>query len=60
MYDSILIELYKLTKYTYFLPYKEMATARDILYIFMRSIVANHGLLEEVILDRDKLFTSHF
>jgi hypothetical protein len=50
----------RLTKYAYFLPCLEGATAEDIAYIFMRSIVANHGLLDEVISDRDKLFTSHF
>ena len=60
VYNSILVELYRLTKYAYFLPYKETTMVGDILYIFMRLIVANYGLLEEVISDKDKLFTLHF
>jgi hypothetical protein len=47
-------------KYAYFLPHIELAIAEDITYIFMRTIVTNHRLLDKVILDRDKLFTSHF
>ena len=59
-YNSILVEVCRLTKYAYFLLCLEGAIVEDIAYIFMRSIVANHRLLDEVILDRDKLFTSHF
>ena len=59
-YNSILVGLYRLTKYAYFLLHMESAMVEDIVYIFMRTIVANYRLLDEVILDRDKLFTSHF
>ena len=44
----------------YFLPHMELAIAKDIVYIFIRTIVANYRLLDKVILDKDKLFTSHF
>jgi RNase H-like domain found in reverse transcriptase/Reverse transcriptase (RNA-dependent DNA polymerase)/Integrase zinc binding domain/Chromo (CHRromatin Organisation MOdifier) domain/Aspartyl protease len=59
-YDSILVGTERLTKYGYFIPWKEEATAEDLAYVFTRNIVANHGLPDEAISDRDKLFTSHF
>ncbi len=59
-YDSILVITDRLTKYGYFLPYKEATSAEDLAYTFLRTIVANHGLPDEIISDRDKLFTSKF
>ena len=59
-YDSILIITDRLTKFGYFLPYRESSTAKKLAYIFLRRIVANHGLLKKIISDRDKLFTSKF
>ena len=57
-YNSILVITDRLTKYGYFIPYKESSNTEDLVYVFLRIVVANHGLLEEVISDRDKLFTS--
>ena len=59
-YDSILIITDRLTKFSYFLPYRESSTAKELAYIFLRRIVANHGLPRKIILDRNKLFTSKF
>ncbi|KAI7909302.1 hypothetical protein M9X92_011710 [Pyricularia oryzae] len=59
-YDSILVIVDKLTKYAYFLLYKESSNAEKIAYIFLRVIVSNYGLPENIITDRDKLFTSRF
>ena len=55
-YNSILVITDKLTKYGYFIPYKESSNTEDLVYVFLRIVIANHRLLEEVILDRDKLF----
>ena len=60
VYDSILVVCDRLTKYSYFKPYLESSTAEDLSYEFLRTVFANHRILEEVILDRDKLFTSKF
>jgi transposase InsO family protein len=49
-----------LTKFGYFLPYRESSIAKELVYIFLRRIIANHGLPKEIISDRDKLFTSKF
>jgi hypothetical protein len=59
-HDSILIITNRLTKFGYFLPYRESSIAEELVYIFLRRIIANHGLPREIILDRDKLFTSKF
>ena len=59
-YDSILIIMDRLTKYAYFLPYKEASNTDDLAYILLRTVVANHQMPESIISDRDKLFTSKF
>jgi hypothetical protein len=60
LYDSILVITDKLTKYAYFLPYKEESTAEDIAYTFIRVVISQHGVPKQLISDRDKLFTSKF
>ena len=59
-FDSILVIIDRLTKYTYILLYKEASIVEDLTYTFLRIIVTNYRLLEEIISDRDKLFTSKF
>jgi hypothetical protein len=59
-YDSILVITDRLTKFSYFLPYRESSIAEELAYIFLRRIVANYKFLKKIILDRDKLFTSKF
>jgi hypothetical protein len=59
-YDFILVVTDRLTKYTYMIPYLKASTAEDLAYVFLRVIVANHSALEEMILDKDKLFVSKF
>ncbi len=50
----------KLIKYEYFLLYKKVTFMKDLAYTFLRMIVANHELSDEIILNRDKLFTLKF
>ena len=59
-FDSILVITDRLTKYTYMLLYKEASIVEDLAYTFLRTIVANYRLLEEIISDRDKLFILKF
>ena len=59
-YDSILVIVDTLIKYTYLEPYKEVFTAEDLAYIFNKIVIARHGILDKIVLDRDKLFTSQF
>jgi hypothetical protein len=55
-YDFILVITDKLTKYIYIILYLKASTAEDLVYIFLRIIVANYSTLEEMISDRNKLF----
>jgi hypothetical protein len=59
-YDSILVITERLTKYGKFIPYLEASDAEALAYTFIRVILADHGMPEDIISDRDKLFTSKF
>ena len=50
----------RLTKYAYLVPYKEASNAEDLAYIFIKTVIAQHGTPEEVISDRGTVFTSQF
>ena len=58
IYDSILIIIDRLIKYEYFLLYKKATFAKDLIYTFLRTIIVNYKLLDEMISNRNKLFTS--
>ena len=60
IYDSILIITDRLIKYKYFLSYKKATFAKDLIYTFLKTIVVNHELLDEIISNKDKLFTLKF
>ena len=56
----MLVIIDRLTKYTHILLYKEASIVEDLTYTFLRTIVTNYRLPEEIISDRDKLFTLKF
>ena len=60
IYNSILIVVNTLTKYTYLEPYKEAFTIEDLAYIFNKIVITRHRIPDKIVLDRDKLFTSQF
>ena len=60
IYDFILIIVNRLIKYNYFLSYKEESTAKDLIYTFFKTIIANYELSDEIISNKDKLFISKF
>jgi hypothetical protein len=59
-YDSILVIVDRLTKYVHLMLYREALIAEDLAYVFNKTIIAEHGILDKIILDRDKLFTLKF
>jgi len=59
-YDAILVIVDRFTKYAYFLPYTKTGTAEDLSYVFLRNVAAQHGMPDDIVSDRDKLFTSNF
>ena len=60
IYDSVLVIINRLIKYAYFIPYKKDLIAEELIYVFNRNVIANYKILEEIINNRDKLFTSKF
>jgi hypothetical protein len=59
-YNLILVVIDRLIKYVYFISYKEELIVEELIYIFNRNIIANYGILKEIINNRDKLFTFNF
>jgi hypothetical protein len=55
-YDFILVVIDKLTKYTYIILYLKASIIEDLAYMFLRVVVVNYSVPEEIISDRDKLF----
>ena len=58
--DSILVIVDRLTKASKFVPTEESITAGELAYEVTRALFADHGILEQFITDRDKLFTSAY
>ncbi|GJW07676.1 putative reverse transcriptase domain-containing protein [Tanacetum coccineum] len=57
-YDSIWVIVDRLTKSAYFLPIKEIDSTEKLTRLYMKDIVARHGLPVSIISDRDSHFTS--
>jgi hypothetical protein len=55
-YDSILVIIDRLIKYTYIILYLEASIAEDLVYIFLRVVITNYNALEEMISDKNKFF----
>jgi hypothetical protein len=55
-YDFILVITDRLTKYIYIILYLKANTVENLVYTFLRVIVANYNALEEMISDRNKFF----
>jgi hypothetical protein len=60
IFDSILVVTDRLTKYEYFISYKESLLTEELAYAFNKHIIGNHGIPKEIISDKDKLFISRF
>ncbi|KAF0318392.1 hypothetical protein GQ607_014421, partial [Colletotrichum asianum] len=48
-----------LIKYTYFILYKEVSNTKEYTYTFLKYIITNYRILKEIILNRNKIFTSN-
>ncbi|GJS97358.1 putative reverse transcriptase domain-containing protein [Tanacetum coccineum] len=57
-YDSIWVIVERLTKSTHFLPMKETDSIEKLTRLYMKEIVAIHGIPVSIISDRDSHFTS--
>lgn len=58
--NCILVVIDFFTKYAHFLPLRHPFIAADIAKLFMHHIYKLHGLPGTIVMDRDRIFTSHF
>ena len=59
-YNNILVVVDRLTKYAHFISWKKKENTKDLAKVILKEIIANHGIPQNIISDRDKLFTSKF
>ncbi|GJS19333.1 hypothetical protein Tco_0447965 [Tanacetum coccineum] len=57
-FDSIWVIVDHLTKSAHFLPMREMDSTEKLMRLYMKEIVARHGIPVSIISDRDSHFTS--
>jgi hypothetical protein len=55
-YDFILVIINRLIKYIYIILYLEASIVENLVYIFLKIVIANYNALEKMILDKDKFF----
>ena len=60
LYNLILTIVNWLTKKVRFISYLEASNAEELAYIFLQNVTVFNKLSEEIILNRDKLFTFNF
>jgi hypothetical protein len=60
VFDSILVIIDRLTKYGYFILYKESLSVEKLAYTFNKHIIKNYRIPKKIISDKDKLFTLRF
>ena len=59
-YDSILVMVDRLTKYTHIIPFRETYTAEQLGYVVLDRLIRHNSIPKKLVSDRDKLFTSKF
>ncbi|GKA87795.1 reverse transcriptase domain-containing protein [Tanacetum coccineum] len=58
VFDSIWVIVNSLTKSAHFLPMRETDSTEKLTRLYMKEIVARHGIPVSIISDRDSHFTS--
>jgi hypothetical protein len=59
-YDGIIVVTNCFTNFGRFILYRETWIVTDLAYVFIKYVVVNHGMLEQLVSNQDKLFTSNF
>ncbi len=59
-YNSILIMINKLIKYSHIIACKEKFIAKQLRYIILNRLIRYHNIFKELTSNKDKLFTSNY
>ena len=59
-YDAILVIVDRLIKLSHLILFNEKYTAEQLGFIILDRLIRYHGILEVLISNRDKLFTSNY
>ena len=59
-HDAILVVVDRLTKMAIFIPTTKSMPAPDVAALFVQHVIRLHGVPENIVSDRDPIFTSHF
>jgi len=59
-YNSILVMVDKLTKYSHIIACREKFIAEQLGYIVLDRLIRYHDISKELTSDKDKLFTSNY
>ena len=60
IYDSILVMINQLTKYTHIISFKKTYFSEQLEYVILNRLIQHNSILKALVSDRDKLFTSKF
>jgi len=60
LFDGIMVVVDRFTKFGKFIPYRETFKVEDIAQVFIKWVVALHGMPQELVTDRGSVFTSNF
>jgi hypothetical protein len=59
-YNNIIVIINQLTKFSYYLPYREATDAEELSYIFYRHIISIYRLPTEILSDKGPTFAATF
>ena len=59
-YNNILIVVDKFIKYAHLISYSKKFTVKQIACVVLDRVIRYHRILENITLDRDKIFKSNF
>ena len=59
-YNSILVVVDKLTKYTHLISYNKKFIIKQTIWVILDKVIRYHRISETIILDRDKIFINNF
>ena len=59
-FDSIIVIVNKLTKYTIIVPFKEPYKADQLAFVLLDRLIRDYSIPKSIISDRDKLFTLNY